>query len=278
MLITSIFPELAWTQVLVLALVQGLTEFLPISSSAHLLLFSHWMHWPDQGLFFDVMLHLGSLGALCIYFRQPILGYLRILPHVMGSRTPPAHELRLLIIATLPVVIVGALMADKISLWVRPHAPQIIAATTISFAVLLAYAHLRRQALRTITTLKYWQAAAIGCMQILALLPGTSRAGITLTAGLLCGLSKQEGSRFAFLMAMPVIAGAAIFELKPLVALALQQSLPHTTYLQLLAALALSWLASLLAIHLFLCLINKIGLLPFVGYRLVLGLILCWHI
>ena len=180
-------------QILVLALVQGLTEFLPISSSAHLILAPRLFGFADQGLAFDVAVHLGSLGAVVWYFRHDLVVIIRDTLTSIGTRklTPEAGLGWAVVVGTIPVVIAGLLMKELVATELR--SPLLIAATTIGFGLLLLYADRTAKRNRDEYSLGWKEIVIIGLFQAIALLPGTSRSGITMTAGLMLGLSRRPG-------------------------------------------------------------------------------------
>lgn len=257
-------------QLIVLAIVQGLTEFLPISSSAHLILVPKMADWPDQGLAFDVAVHLGSLVAVVGYFRSEVrqlgAGWWQSL-----TRRQHSAQSRLawgIIVATIPVSVVGLLFIDVIANHLRN--PLVIAATTIGFGLLLWYGDKAGSHQRSETAITWRDIIIIGMAQALALIPGTSRSGITLTAGLLLGLKREAAARFAFLLSIPTIVAAGSLETLKLVS----DDSVTLNWGEMLAGTVLSAIAAYLCIHYFLKLINRIGLMPFVIYRLVLGVVL----
>ena len=269
-----------WLQVIVLALVQGITEFLPVSSSAHLVLPAQLTSWPDQGLAFDVAVHFGTLIAVLAYFRKDLLSMLWAFgqaPAVYAARSSevPSNaeteqvaqgivQLLKLGLATIPVVIIGFLGKDFIQDNLRTV--PVIATTTMLFGAALWYADRRPTTNTTIT----WQAAAIiGLAQSIALIPGTSRSGITITAALLLGLSRVEAAKFSFLLAIPTIAGAQL-----LLSLDLAAGNLDTDLAKVAAGAALAGVSAYLGIHYFMQLVERTGMLPYVLYRLVLGLVL----
>lgn len=260
--------DTSFIQSTILALIQGLTEFLPISSSAHLLLPSIVLGWRDQGLAFDVAVHLGTLCAVLFYFRRDVLkiagGLIR---HARTGRASEDSMLGLhLAVATVPVIIAGFLLQDVVSTHLRNA--EVIIATTLIFAVVLWLAD-RNSGTRTDEhKLGMGGALAIGLAQILALIPGTSRSGITMSAALFCGLGREAASRFSFLLAIPVIAGASLLQLLELLA---QE---EVNWGLLVYATILAMITAWLCIHFFLRYINRIGFLPFVIYRLLLGVFL----
>ncbi len=261
-----------WLQIVVLALVQGLTEFLPISSSAHLVLPALLTDWPDQGLAFDVGVHFGTLIAVVTYFRVDLLHM------AQGVLTYPAHRqysedidlILRLALATLPVVVLGFLSKDYVEAHLRTV--PVIAAATILFALLLWYADRSPPQDRGSGqgAVPGWaQAAFIGCMQVLALIPGTSRSGITITAALLVGLSRTRAARFSFLLSIPTISGAQL-----LLTLDLLQAENQQQWLDLVSGAVIAGVAAYLCIHYFIALVERTGMLPYVIYRLLLGAVL----
>lgn len=259
-------------QILVLAVVQGLTEFLPISSSGHLILAPHLFGFRDQGLAFDVAVHLGSLVAVLAFFRRDVLAIAAGWLKTTFARHPAGQESRLgwaIIIGTLPVVIVGLLLKSVVESELR--APWVIAATTIAFGLLLGVVDLRSKRHRGLATLNWRDALMIGSAQVLALIPGTSRSGITMTAGLALGLDRESASRFSFLLAIPTILASST-----LITLDLLNQTGPVDWNSLALGVVLSAGAAYLAIHLFLRFIERIGMWPFVIYRLFLGAAIFW--
>jgi undecaprenyl-diphosphatase len=254
-----------WVQVLVLALIQGITEFLPVSSSAHLILPAQLLGWADQGLLFDVAVHAGTLCAVLWYFRETCFDLLRsVLPNSSLDRT----ELWSLCIATVPVVIVGASLKDVIASEAR--AVDVIIATTLIFGVLLGAAdRLAKRGESQTATVSYRHALWIGLAQVFALIPGTSRSGVTITAALFLGYHPSVAARFSFLLSIPVIAGALLVML-----VSPGSGSTSLTLLQLLAAFTLSAGFAYATIKGFMHLVSRIGLMPFVLYRLLLGVLL----
>lgn len=252
-----------WLQLIFLSLVQGLTEFLPISSSAHLVLPAQLTDWPDQGLAFDVGVHFGTLIAVVAYFRAELFSM------AQGALTYPIHrkytddiDLMLkLAAATIPVMIVGFLAKDFIATNLRTV--PVIACTTIAFALVLWLADRRPGG----SEMPLWRDAwIIGAAQVLALVPGTSRSGITITAALLAGLSRTGAARFSFLLAIPTIAGAQL-----LLTLDLLQTGSEQMWSDLITGAVLAGISAYLCIHYFIALVERTGMLPYVIYRLVLG-------
>ena len=252
-----------WPQIIFLSLIQGLTEFLPVSSSAHLILPAQLTDWPDQGLAFDVGVHFGTLLAVVFYFRTT-------LTKMAGSTLSyPVHReyredidlVLKLAVATLPIVIIGFAAKDFVEANLR--AIPIIAASTIAFGLLLWFADRKPGKGET---LNWSQAAFVGAAQVLALVPGTSRSGITITAALLVGLSRGNAARFSFLLAIPTICGAQL-----LLTLDLVDAPDQYVWADLISGVILAGGAAYMCIHYFITLVERTGMLPYVIYRLLLG-------
>ncbi len=253
-------------QVLVLAVVQGLTEFLPISSSAHLILVPVLTDWGDQGLAFDVAVHVGTLAAVVVYFRGQLARMVRDwLASLAGG--PATAESRLawaVLWGTVPVGLAGLLLGGWVEAALR--GPLVIAATTVGFGLLLWWADRRGPRSRGEHELRWRDVAVIGLAQVLALVPGTSRSGITITAGLLLGLGREAAARFSFLLSIPVIALAGGLKTIELVA-----SPAPVAWGALVGGALLAAVSAYACIRLFLGLVERVGLMPFVAYRLLLG-------
>jgi len=255
-------------QVSFLAIIQGITEFLPISSSGHLILPSALWGWEDQGLIFDVSVHAGSLFAVVYYFRVDILrlgkAWFSSIPKRQAS--PDSKLAWLLIMSTIPAGIAGFLLNDIIEQYARSML--LIASTSIVFAILLFVADKYGSKALAVSELNWKKALFIGLAQVLALMPGTSRSGVTMTAGLLVNLSRKAASRFSFLLAIPIIAASGLLKSLELY----QLGVSVNAWIVLLYGVILSGLVSLLCIHYFLKFIENVGFLPFVIYRILLGL------
>ncbi|MCP4078591.1 MAG: undecaprenyl-diphosphate phosphatase [Gammaproteobacteria bacterium] len=256
-------------QIIILSLVQGLTEFLPISSSAHLILVPVLLKWPDQGLIFDVAVHVGSLTAVMVYFRHEVLN---MTTAWFGSVFNKQHnqDSRLawwVIVGTIPAVIAGLLFKDIIETDMR--SPLVIAGTTLVFGLLLGFADRVKRHTRDEYSMTIKDVLFVGLMQALALVPGTSRSGITMTAGLFLGLNRDAAARFSFLLSIPVIIASGVFKTKDLI-----ESQVAIEWSLLLLAIGLSAISAWTCIHFFLKLINRVGMMPFVYYRLILGCVL----
>lgn len=258
-------------QIIVLALIQGLTEFLPVSSSAHLILGSKAFGWPDQGLVFDVATHLGTLLAVFFYFRHELLGMMRawVGPAVTDTDRQNRAMTVYLAVASIPALLAGALLHDAVELHLRDV--QVIAWTTIGFGLLLWIADARSPRERGLEQIDLKAAVLIGLAQAFALIPGTSRSGVTITAGRFLGLSAQAAARFSFLLAIPIIGAAGLYG-----ALRVISGDADIDWTEFALAMLLSALAGWVCIAAFLALLKRIGLVPFVLYRLALGVALLW--
>lgn len=258
-----------WTQVVVLAVVQGLTEFLPISSSAHLILVPIIAGWQDQGLAFDVAVHVGSLAAVMIYFRQEVARLLLDWSQscVQRRAVGESNLAWAVIIGTLPVIVAGLLFGDAVDTVLR--SPLVIAWATIGFGIVLAAAVVLGRANRDEQSIRPHEALLLGVAQAIAIIPGTSRSGITMAAGLFIGLNQTASARFSFLLSIPVIALAGAWK-----ALEVAQQGVDDQWIMLIAGALLSGISAYICIAAFLALLQKIGMMPFVAYRLVLGVVL----
>lgn len=255
-------------QIIVLALVQGLTEFLPISSSAHLILVPYLTDWSDQGLAFDVAVHVGTLTAVVIYFRKEINKmFFAWIASLKGRHSEDSRLAWGVLIGTIPVGLAGLLFKDVISDHLRT--PLVIAVTTIIFGFLLWYADWSGKRQRDEHSLSWKDIIVIGCAQAVALIPGTSRSGITITAGLLLGLTAPAAARFSFLLSIPVIALAGSVETLDYLHVASINDVND-----LIIGAIISAVSAYFCIHYFLILLERVGMTPFVIYRLLLGALL----
>ena len=256
-------------QIIVLSLIQGLTEFLPVSSSAHLILGSRVFSWPDQGLVFDVATHLGTLLAVLVYFRKDLRAM--VTPWFSkGGGDEAARKLGLiLVIASIPAIVAGGLLHAWVESALRDI--RVIAFSTIGFGLLLWWADARFARHKVLTDMNLRSGIVIGLAQMLALVPGTSRSGITITMGRMLGFSAESAARFSFLLSIPVIAAAGGYGV-----LRMLGHKAHIDWFQFGMATILSAVAGWLCIAAFLALLQRVGLVPFVIYRLALGVVLLW--
>jgi undecaprenyl-diphosphatase len=267
-------------QVVILALVQGLTEFLPVSSSAHLILVPLLAGWQDQGIAFDVATHFGTLLAVLWYFRKDIHPlFVDWLKSIQLQRNTGDSLLAWgIIIGTFPAGIAGLLLNDYVD---QLRNPLVIASTTLIFGLLLWYAdasaYSKHDSLqnapkkKTEHQLTLKMILFIGFAQALALIPGTSRSGITITAALLLGMSRQASARFSFLLSIPLILAASLLE-----TIKLSHSPGHISWGAIFMGASLSAISAYFCIHYFIKLLNHVGMMPFIIYRLVLGVVLLW--
>ncbi len=254
-------------QAIALAVLQGLTEFLPISSSAHLILLPVIAGWQDQGLAFDVAVHVGTLTAVIVYYRKDLAIIISAwMGSLMGKGLNDEAKLAWYVgLGTIPVGLVGISLSDNVQEALR--SPLVIAGATIVFALLLWWAEKRAKEQRSTITLL--DAVMVGLFQAIALIPGTSRSGITITAGLLLGLKREYAAKFSFLLSIPVIALAGSLK-----ALELYQSGISVMWEYMFIGATISAIVAYLSIAWFLKLLERIGMMPFVWYRLVLGIVL----
>ncbi len=255
--------------IIVLALVQGLTEFLPISSSAHLILVPRFLNWPDQGLAFDVAVHVGTLAAVLWYFRSQLsrMGVDWLASIRRGHKTGDSTLAWSVLWGTVPVGLAGLFFGDYVTAHLRT--PLVIATTTIGFGILLWWVDRIAAHDRNEHQITWKDAMFVGCAQAIALIPGTSRSGVTITAALVMGLDPVAAARLSFLMSIPVIVLAGGLETHSL----LESTVP-IDWRALLFGSVVSASSAYLCIHYFLKLVQSVGMMPFVIYRLVLGCVL----
>lgn len=256
-------------QAIVLALVQGFTEILPISSSGHLILVPWLFGWKDQGLAFDVAMHMGTLVALLVFFRAEVQLYARAFVRSLATRAMDA-EARLawcLVVGTIPAALAGLLLQQAASTTLRSAA--VVATTTVVYALLLGAADLFGAKRRDETSIGFRDALIIGTAQALALIPGTSRSGITMTAGLMLGLDRRGAARFSFLLSLPITAAAGVLE-----GAELMRAQAAQPWLEMAFAAVVAGLATYACVAVLLKFIQRIGMWPFVVYRLLLGAVL----
>ena len=259
-------------QVIILAIVQGLTEFLPISSTAHLYLTSWLLGWQTESLSFDVMLHLGTLLAILLYFFSD---WLQLLAHGFGLRAGHDEEFRrnpmllwLMAIATVPVGVCGFLFNKQAEgAW---RTPWVMGTTLILVGGLMWVAENAGRKLRDLGSVNLPDALTIGLAQALAIVPGTSRSGITISAGLFRDLDRHAAARFSFLLSAPAIGGAVV---KTLWDLHKQHLLHEMLTTNFLVGVAVSAITGAIVIAWFLHYLRRSGLRPFVYYRVIFGII-----
>jgi undecaprenyl-diphosphatase len=258
-----------WVQVVALAVLQGLTEFLPISSSAHLILLPLLVDWPDQGLAFDVAVHVGTLLAVLAYFRHDLwrMGRDWLQSLTARRRIGDSQWVWFLLVGTVPVGFFGLVLTAVGSEGLR--SASVIASATIFFALVLWWSDRFHRGQRGDADIGWRDVLIIGAAQALALIPGTSRAGITITAGLALGLTRESAARFSFLLSIPVVVLAGLLE-----GMEAWSSPGPVAWDAMLVGTLISFLCAYATIHFFLKLVERVGLFPFVIYRMVLGIVL----
>ncbi|MFW2333249.1 undecaprenyl-diphosphate phosphatase [Ilumatobacter sp.] len=261
-------------QAIVLGLIQGFSEFLPISSSGHLVLARWFFGWEEQPAdidkAFDVALHFGTFVAVVLYFRHDLVRYVREGVRLIWNREKPIDPdgriAWLLVVATIPAAVVGALFEDVID--ERLGTPTIIGISLIVFGLLLWWAD-RSTGRRPLTDLRTRDALIVGGAQALALNPGTSRSGITMTAGRMIGFDREATVRLSFLMSLPVIAGAVVFKVGGLFV----DGVPDGLLTPMIVGVITSFLAGWVAIWGTLQIVRTRSFTPFVVYRVALGVL-----
>jgi undecaprenyl-diphosphatase len=252
-------------QIIVLAIVQGVTEFLPISSSGHLIIVPRLMHWQDQGLVVDVMTHIGTLFAILIYFWRDVLRITRgALELFKGKMTDEGRLAIYIVLATIPAVAFGVFLKEFGYTDLERNVA-VVAWNTILYGILMLIADMVGPQERTIKDMTLVSALIIGVAQALALIPGTSRSGVTMTAGRFLGFTRPDSARFSFLLGIPAIAGAGIFTVGD----ALTSGEPVT--MDAVYCAILTFFAGLAAIAFLMALVKRVSFLPYVLYRMVLG-------
>lgn len=259
-------------QALVLAVVQGITEFLPISSSGHLILVPYFLKWPDQGMAFDIATHVGTLLAILVYFRRDvrdlIVGFFTGQPRSADGEYAPRHLAWMIVLATIPAGIAGLLFKDLIETQAR--SALLVAGTTIFYGLLLGVADRLGKREQPLGGIGWREALLIGLAQALALVPGTSRSGITITAALLLGLTRPAAARFSFLLGIPVFTLAAAKQGLDL----MESGMTTAEMVPMLIGLAASAVVGYGVIAWLLSWLRNRSLTVFVVYRLILGAVI----
>lgn len=243
--------------IIILSFIQGVTEFLPISSSSHLILLSELSDYPDQGLGFDIALHTGSLIAVLIYFKSE-------LKKILFLTHDGQQYLKLMFIASIPLPIIGLIFIDYISLYLRNM--QSIAVMTILFALILYFVDKNRKERENILNVSLTTIIFIGLMQTLAIIPGVSRAGIVITAALIVGFNRNDSIKISFLLSIPAILMASIYQMTQLL-----DTNDIILVREYLLGFLFSFIFSYLTIRLFISTINRITFSPYIIYRIILG-------
>jgi undecaprenyl-diphosphatase len=256
---------LTYVQAIVLGLVQGLTEFLPISSSGHLILVPHVFGWPDQGQAFDAVIHIGTFAALVAYFRVELRA---LLSGALSRRLA-----LILVAATIPAGLAGVLFGRAIEAHLR--SPLLIAATTAFWGAVMWLGDRRARAKpqhggEALEQIGWGRGFIVGLAQALALIPGTSRSGITITAGLFAGVDRATAARFSFLLGIPITFAAGAYKLLQLI----DVGLPSGETGPLIAAALTAFLSGWVAVWFLVGYLRRRSLTPFVIYRLILAVVI----
>lgn len=257
-------------QIFYLSLLQGITEFLPVSSSGHLILLSKFSYFPDQGLPLDVAVHVGSILAVMIYFSATIWEMIKgvFKTHFIPNfKNPGAHIFWLIVIATIPAVFAGFALKEYGMEWLR--STRIIGWTILGYGILLFIADRFSMTIRQIKHMGIGDAILIGCAQCLALIPGTSRSGVTITMARFLGLERREAAKFSMLLSIPAILAAAV-----LTGWEVWNAGDFQELAWMFDGVVYSYIASIVAIYIVMWWLKKSTFLPFVIYRIILGSIL----
>ena len=267
---------MSFTQIILLAAVQGISEFLPISSSAHLILVPTFTDFPDQGLVLDVAVHIGTLGAVLVYFWRDFFGMgvaiLKVPQNTFSRRTNDSEYFLFLKIltATLPVVIAGFIVNLYLGELLR-HI-EIIGWATILFGILLFISDKMKMKIDRIKNFTFTHAIVIGMVQVFALIPGTSRSGVTITAARFLGIERQLAARFSLMLSVPVIIGAGVIK-----GLEIQSMETPFILSNIMWAGGLSFVFALASVSILMAWLKQASFTPFVVYRLLLGSVLLFY-
>lgn len=246
-------------ETLVLGIIQGLTEFIPVSSSGHLLLAHELFGTTESTLAFDVALHVGTLLALVLYFHKDLWQLVKNI----SSKNKEGRLSRLLVLATIPAAVAGFLFADYIDENLR--SPMVVAVTLGGMGIIMLLVD-RRALKRNDKEVSTKQGLCVGFAQVLALIPGVSRSGATITAGIFAGLDRKQAAKFSFLLAIPIIAGSAL-------GVFVKDGDSLTVGSELFVGMLAAFASGLFAIKFMLRIIADVGLRPFAYYRITLSLI-----
>ena len=254
-----------------LAVIQGVTEFLPVSSSGHLILIPQILNWPYQSIVIDVAVHVGTLGAVLVYVRRDVIAMsLGLYRRLRGLQDPQCTLFLQIVLASLPVIGAGYLVSQHLGSSLRTI--EIIAWSTAGFGLLLAVADRFGQHGYRLQHMRYRTALLIGCCQVLALIPGASRSGVTMTAARMAGFDRPASARFSLLLAIPAILGAGTLE-----GVKLYRQGGLALGIDAAIAAGLAFVTALLSITLMMAWLRRAGFMPFVAYRLIIGgALLAW--
>jgi len=249
-------------QALIYGLVQGITEFLPISSTAHLILLPYFFHWQDPGLTFDIFLHLGTLIAIIIFFAKDWVGIFKNKHKLLG----------LIVVACIPAAILGYIFEGKIETSLR--SPLLIAGTLAAFGLVIYLVDSLMKHTQKLKDMNYLQSILIGFGQSLALIPGISRSGATMTAGIALGFKRKTAAKFSFLIATPIMLGATIFKAKDLASIPVTNWFNGFGIIAAVAGFIVALISGYLAIKYLLKYLERGSFTPFVIYRIILAIII----
>ena len=259
---------MALTQIIVLAVVQGITEFLPISSSGHLILVPVVTDWPDQGLMLDVAVHVGTLGAVIVYFWQDVFAMAAgVVRFLKGQRDPGARLAGQVLVASVPVLIGGYLVDRYAGDGLRSII--VVGWATLGFGILLLVADRLSMTVKRLDHSTYLDVLIIGIAQVLALIPGTSRSGITMTAARFLGYERPEAARFSMLLSIPAIAASGLW-----LGLNLYEMDDMAVTRGAITAAGLAFVTAILSIIVLMAWLQRSTFTPFVIYRVVLGIVI----
>ena len=252
-------------QYFLIGIIQGVTEFLPISSSGHLVLFAQLTNWEDQGLFTDIAVHFGTLFAVIIYLRKDIYYFFT---NIFQFKIFEDQIIFKIILATLPAIILGYFIYDYVSLYFRSI--QLIALSSIVFAIILFFADRVKMESKSWNKITYLEALVVGLFQVLAFIPGASRAGVTITGARLLGYDRVNAARFSMILSIPIILASMTLSLINV----LNEEYVAVNFYQSFFASLVAFITALLSIIFLMRFIKKANFNIFIIYRIVLGIIL----
>ena len=252
-------------QYILIGIIQGITEFLPISSSGHLVLFAQLTNWEDQGLFTDIAVHFGTLFAVMIYLRKDIYYFLN---NIFQFKLFEDQIIFKIILATLPAIILGYFIYDYVSFYFRSI--QLIALSSIVFAIILFFADRVRMESKSWNKITYIEALVVGLFQVLAFIPGASRAGVTITGARLLGYDRLNAARFSMLLSIPIILASMTLSLINI----FNEGYVAVNLYQSFSAALIAFITALLSIIFLMKFIKNANFNIFIIYRIFLGIIL----
>jgi len=252
-------------QYFLIGIIQGITEFLPISSSGHLVLFAKLTNWEDQGLFTDIAVHFGTLFAVIVYLRKDIY---YLLSNIFQFRIFEDQIIFKIILSTLPAILLGYFIYDYVSVYFRSI--QLIAISSIVFAIILYFADKISIQAKSWKNITYTEAIVVGVFQVLAFIPGASRAGVTITAARFLGYDRLNAARFSMLLSIPIILASMTLSLINVIN---EERVAVNLYHSLSAAI-IAFITALLSIIFLMQFITQANFNIFIIYRIILGIIL----